>query len=379
VSIVRHAYIVLAFALILASEASRAYDALDHCAICGGDFASTVYTVTDKLTGEKLQVCYTCAMWPDVCFQCGLPARAGSIALSDTRILCARDAKTAVLDDDDAVQICNDVRDALDRQFSRFTSFPTNVDVEVVDRVNLVAMFKEPGNDLECPNILGYFQPRTNDNVARNNLSVLSALRRSQLKAVCAHELGHCWVHDNVSASRRKALGNSAEEGFCELLAYLLMSAQHETFEQKQILENHYTRGQIELFIAAEKRFGFNDILDWMKSGVDPLLRADDLSRIRYLAAANPVPQRTNEPVAQTIEVAPPPDTLMLTSISWINNQPFAVINDRTFAVGESGKVRISTSNLTIRCVSIATNSARVQIIPGDAEQELPLKNRKRK
>jgi hypothetical protein len=55
------------------------------------------------------------------------------------------------------------------------------------------------------------------------------------------------------------------------------------------------------------------------------------------------------------------------------------VINDRTFAVGESGKVRISTSNLTIRCVSIATNSVRVQIIPGEAEQELPLKTKKRK
>jgi len=163
------------------------------------------------------------------------------------------------------------------------------------------------------------------------------------------------------------------------LLAYLLMVAQHETFEQKQILENHYTRGQIDLFIAAEKRFGFNDILDWMKSGADPLLRADDLSRIRYLAGANPAPQRTNEAVAQTIEVSPPPDTLMLTSISWINHQPFAVINDRTFAVGESGKVRISTSNLTIRCVSIATNSVRVQIIPGEAEQELPLKTKKRK
>jgi hypothetical protein len=352
---------------------------LDHCPICGGDFGSTVFTVTDKLTGDKLHVCYTCAMWPDVCFQCGLPARDGSVVLPDTRVLCARDAKTAVLDDDDAKDICSDVKDALDRQFSRFTSFPANIDLQVVDRVNLVAMFKEPGNDLECPNILGYFQPRTNENVVRLKVSVLSSLRRSQLKAVSAHEYGHCWVHENVPEARRKHLGNSAEEGFCELLAYLLMGAQRETFEQNLIVENHYTRGQIDLFIEAERRFGINDILDWMKSGVDPLLRADDLTRVRYLASTKPTAQPAIEPAAHVIEAAPPPDTLMLTSVSWINQQPFAVINGRAFTVGESGKVRISTSNLTIRCVSITTNTARVRIIPGDAEQQLTLTSKKRR
>ena len=103
-----------------------------HCAICGAPFGDMIYLVTDKVTNEKKQICHTCSTWPDVCYVCGLPVRKDFIKLSDGRFLCARDAKTAVLNDAEAKRICAEVKNDLDRLFIRFTIFPANVEVAVV-------------------------------------------------------------------------------------------------------------------------------------------------------------------------------------------------------------------------------------------------------
>src|SRR2546429_7163319 len=48
-------------------------------------------------------------------------------------------AKNAVLNDDEAKRVYEEVQDALARLFSRFLSFPaTNVNTAIVDRVDLV-------------------------------------------------------------------------------------------------------------------------------------------------------------------------------------------------------------------------------------------------
>src|SRR5580692_8246351 len=93
----------------------------DVCAICGQEIRGTVYFVTDKVTGEKVEVCSNCINLPR-CFICGLPVKDG-VQLPDGRWLCARDAKDAVLNADDAVRIFYDVHDDLDKLFFRYTSF----------------------------------------------------------------------------------------------------------------------------------------------------------------------------------------------------------------------------------------------------------------
>ena len=40
------------------------------------------------------------------------------------------------------------------------------------------------------------------------------------------------------------------------------MDAEQESEQKKMILRNHYTRGQIDLFIEAERRYGLNDVVD---------------------------------------------------------------------------------------------------------------------
>jgi hypothetical protein len=347
----------------------------EQCAVCGQEITGdTVYMFTDKVTNEKKHVCFNCSILTDECFVCGMPVKKDFVRLSDGRVLCARDAKNAVLDPVEAKHACEDVRDQMDRLFSRFTGFPTNVDFAIVDRVNLIALFKVPGNDYDCPDVLGYFCSKTNHGNVRYDISVMSALSPAELRSTCAHELSHAWVAQNVSAKRRETLGGDAEEGFCELMSYLLMDSENEESEKKVILANTYTRGQIDLFIAAERVYGINDVLDWMKWGRDAELEADTPEIIR----AVDMPPVKHFPGTNFFVYAaaptPVPDTLVLKGISGVKNHALAVINDQSLAVGESEKVRVGKTNILVRCLEIRDDSVRVQIGAAAEERVLSLK-----
>src|SRR5208337_2692671 len=218
----------LMFCLLTGLGLTRPLAALgDLCAICGRPIVGdTIYLVTDKVTGEKKEVCADCIKLPS-CYICGLPVKDG-VRLPDGRHLCARDAKTAVLNADDARQICAQVKDDLDRLFSRFTVFPDNVDVSVIDRIDVDSMYNSAGNDFESPNLLGCIRPETADQVTRYKMRLMTGLPLAELKATCAHEYGHAWVGENVPKERHARMGRDAEEGFCELVAYRLMDAQAE-------------------------------------------------------------------------------------------------------------------------------------------------------
>lgn len=346
----------------------------EKCGICGHDLGEIAYILTDKVTQEKVHICQECSKLPHDCFVCGLPVKSDFTELPDGRVLCARDAKNAVLDDDEARKICEDVKQELDRLLSRFVIFPgTNVETAVVDRVNLQALFKVPGNDYECPNIEGYTQSRTNHGKIHHSVSLMSGLPRSELKAVCAHELSHTWVFENVPTARKKTLGRDAHEGFCELVAYKLMNAQEDEDQKARIRRNHYTRGQIDLFIEADETYGFNEIVDWMKYGEDSVLHADDLNRVRNIEIPSAKPQKTNTTRIYAARAPEAPDTLVLKGITWNQNRPLAVINDRTFAPTEMGGVRIGRTNAVIRCIGISKTSVRIQFVGSGEERELTL------
>lgn len=344
----------------------------EKCAVCGEEITSeTIYVFTDEVTHEKKHVCYDCSIIPDVCFVCGMPVKKEAVKLQDGRVLCSRDVKDAVMDADEAKRMFREVADQLDRLLSRFTSFPTNVNLAVVDRVNLEALFKVPGNDVDCPDILGYFQMKTNHQRVRYDINLMSALPRAQLKSTCAHELSHAWIAENVSVKRRESLDADAKEGFCELVAYLLMDSQNESEEMKSILQNNYTRGQIELFIAAERAHGFNDVLDWMRWGTDGKLDEDSPNRVREVeipraktAVVTSVPVYLNQPISA-------PETLMLKGISGGKGHELAMINDQSLAVGESAKVHVGGTNILVKCLEIRDGSVRIRVVGSGEEREL--------
>jgi hypothetical protein len=346
----------------------------DICAICGQPIQGTVYIATDKVTDEKKLICSDCIRLPR-CAICGLPVKEGGVQLPDGRYLCARDARTAVVKADDAERICAQVKDDLDRLFSRFTAFPTNVDVTVIDRIDVDSMFSPDGNDFESPNLLGCVRPETVNRETRYKMRLMTGLPLAELKATCAHEYSHTWVGENVPKERRARLGRDAEEGFCELVAYLLMDSQREEGQKKFILQNRYTRGQIDLFIEAEKRYGFDQVLDWMKYGETGQLEAGHVDQLRDVkmpsaksVSSSPVIySRTNKPV-----LAPAPAVIKLDGVLW-GSRPVAIINGRSFLANDLGLVKVGGTNVTIRCLGIQKTSVRIQNVDSGKEQELYL------
>jgi hypothetical protein len=346
--------------------------ARDICAICGRPIQGTIYIVTDEVTNEKKFVCYDCAHLPR-CAICGLPVNESGLKLADGRFLCARDARTAVVKASDAERISTQIKDDLDRLFSRFTEFPANVDVSVIDRIDVDTMFSPGGNDFESPNLLGCIRPDTVNNATRYKMSLMTGLPLAELKATCAHEYTHAWVGENVPKERRSRLGRDAEEGFCELVAYLLMDSQREEAQKKFILQNHYTRGQIYLFIEAEKRYGFDQVLDWMKYGVTAQLEEGHVDALRDVKMP-PAKTVAIDPAIyhNTSQSAPVPVTIKLQGVLW-GNQPVAIINGRSFFANELNRVKIGGTNVTIRCLEIRKKSVRIQNADSGKEQELSL------
>jgi hypothetical protein len=298
-------------------------------------------------------------------------------------VFCSRDVRFAVLEDSEAVRICEQVKEGLDRQFIRFITFPdTNVTVELMDRVAIQEIYKFAGHDYTCPNMWGCTRSKTNQAQVCFQISLLSGLPRDLLVSTYVHELAHTWHLQHLPPEREKSIGKDAIEGFCELIAYLYATAQGNESAKATVLANHYTRGQVQLFIEAERRYGFNDIVDWMKSGTDPLLMESDLSRVRLLEPPpepartpkidSPVTLTTNVTTATTINVPVTlPESLVLKSIGGTTNRRLAIINHRTLAVGESARFQLAKTNWLVRCLEIRTNSVVIQVEETGTKEEL--------
>ena len=381
--------------VLTACFAAPVFAAADICAVCSKEIPDTIYIVTDKVTGQDKLVCSNCLMLPK-CFICGMPVNDAGVVLPDGRRLCPRDAKTAVMDVEGALRISAGVDDDLDKLFSRFTSFPTNVDVSIIDRVDVDSMFVTVGHTFESPDVLGWTDAITNAGRIRYKIGLLTGMPLADLKDTCAHELSHAWVAENVPRERRKRLGRDAEEGFCELVGYLLMVSQGELAEQQRVLANHYTRGQVELFIEAERRYGFYEVLDWMKYGESVELRAGHLDELRDVkvpvetsialmpVAVKPASDNTStnfnvilaKSVTNTnsLTLAPEsgPATINLQGILWGNN-PVAIINGRSFLANDSLRVKIGAINVTIHCLAIKKDSVRIQYAGSSQEKVLHL------
>ena len=359
-----------------------AFPAVTTCPICGNEIKDFVVTVTDQVTGTQLMVCSNCFVTLPRCFLCGVPVKTNSTILPDGRYLCDRDAKSVVLDVGEVKRMATQINADLNRTFSRFTAFPENVEVEVIDRIDEYKIFHQTGFDFESPSLLGCIQA-VKDTPQQHHywMRVMTGQTLAGLKATIAHELGHAWAGDNIFQERRNRIGHDTEEGFCEMVAYLLMDAQHEEGQKKFILRNHYTRGQVFLFIEAEQRYGLEDVLDWMRFGNTGALEAGHLDKIRdvtmpltpplvpkpHVAKINSSSVNTNSASAKP---SPAHDEFKLDGIMW-DTPPLAIINGHTFAPNEEAKVKLGASNVLIRCVAITKNSVRIWEVDSGQEHEL--------
>jgi hypothetical protein len=349
--------------------------AQDKCAICGKVIPGKIYLMTDEITGEELEVCGDCVKLP-LCFRCGLPVRDDGIKLPDGRYLCARDKKTAVLTAAEAQQAANDVLDRLQRLFARFTTFPTNVDVTAIDDIDINRMF-------ESSDLRGCIQAETNDNQKRWSMCLMTGFPLAQVQATAAHEFSHAWVGESVSPDRHRLISRDTEEGFCELVAYLLMDSQNEEEMKKFILKNLYTRGQVQLFIEGNNKYGFDQILDWMQYGDTSELETGRLDKILNVVMPRPasvtdspaavnsnsVAKSISKPISTPV-AAPAPETIRIEGIFW-GKTPSAIINGHTVFPDDRFKVTIGGKAQRLHCLEIRKNSVLIENLETGKKEEL--------
>jgi len=353
------------------------------CEVCGKDLRIEVFLCKDQITLVKKEICASCIHNLPSCFLCSIPVwtnAPGYKEFADGRILCKRDAATCVAGAGEGERVVNEVRDWMNREFSRFMEFTdTNTTLALVDRPTLETLFKFPGRDATCPDIWGTTQPLTNNGVVTYEVGLLEGLPMCMLRHTVAHELAHVWLNENVPPERYKRLDRDANEGFCELIAWLVDETCTEADLKAHMRRNLYTRGQIEIFLDVHQRFGMNDIVEWLKYGVDKRLVPDQVAQINKVV----MPPTTNSVAGSATNeaftfTAPPPapaySAIILQGITWSEKRPLALINGNTFGVNEEGRINLGGSKVTIRCLTIQTNAVRIRI--GGEEQELILRSR---
>jgi hypothetical protein len=348
------------------------------CAVCGKPIEGECRLIVDEVTGETNKVCLDCAKL-DRCFACGMPVKDNATQLADGRILCARDAKDAVMSEDDAKQICVDTKNDLDRMFSRYMTFPdNNVEVSIVDKYHLENLFHAPGFHADGSTVYGATSSNPlPDGKLHHSIDLLSFLSRGRLMAVCAHEYTHTWMNENLKPARQAGMDRNTIEGFCELIAYKYMESRQDAVQMQNIRHNTYTQGQIDVLLAVDSQYGFNAVVDWMQNGEDSRLGMNNLDRVRAIQDTPYVPVKSPDAVWKVEPPPPPtpvPSTLVLKGISGTPQDRFALINNATFEAMEKGRVRIGDTNVLIRCLEIRDDLVIIQIEGSNEKQQLFLK-----
>jgi hypothetical protein len=365
--------ILLAFAV-----AARAADLT--CSVCGKVIQGDYYKLVDQVTGETNNICADCAKL-DRCFACGLPVKDGQAThLVDGRILCARDAKDAVMTEDEAKDICRETVDDLDRLLSRYMTFPEgNVEISIVDKFHLENLFRAPGFHADGSSVYGATASNPlPDGKLLHTIDLLSFLSKSRLMAVCAHEYTHTWMNQNLKPGRQSSLDRDTVEGFCELIAHKYMESRQDSVQMGIIERNDYTKGQVNVLIAADQQYGFNTVLEWMENGEDNRLDMANLDRVRAVQDTPYTPLKSPAAVFAVVPPPPPtkvPDTLVLKGISGTPEDRFALINNATFEPMEHGPVRVGQTNVLIRCLEIRDNSVVIQVDGSNEKKQLFLQD----
>lgn len=338
------------------------------CVSCQQPVAGAFYKVRSPAWGEQQTVCAECVKLDTRCFLCNLPVKSNCLRLDDGRLLCPREAAAGIFSPADAARIFESTKRELVRLLAGAGAHPDrNCTLSLVDSRQLARLKHALPSIHDESRTLGLTHTRRlGPDRFEHAIYVVSGLGPARLAAVCAHEYAHAWLHENLPPDR--ALHRDTIEGFCELVAYKLMVERKEDVEQKVILANAYTAGQVELFVQAEDRFQFFRVIDWIKNGADASLVESNTSRLLHLES-RPEPAVTWQPQVAT----PVPAALVLKGISGSARRRFALINDRTFEKNELGRVRVGVSNVTLRCLDIRDHSVVIQISGANDKTELRL------
>lgn len=330
--------------LLAAAVAAGAEETNYYCVVCGKG------PLTGKIWLSKWgAVCDDCAKLENHCSLCGLPIRDGdgSVKTGDGRYICKFDRTNAVLDADAAREVFEDATQELASLFGPgFELKYPAVTVNLFD----VDYWSEKGREDGLHKFGFSYTRKTPGGVCTHEVVMLSGQLRDNLAATAAHEYMHLWINENLPTAR--VIDSDTTEAICELTAYELMGSRKLSAQQKRILENPYTHGQINRLVEVETEHGgFNYILDWVKDGAGT----------NFETAALAAPARI--PALMHTNVPPPlPVGLKLAGLLEGGARPAAIISGVSFLAGETRAVKLRDRTVQVRCREIRHDAVVLEV-----------------
>jgi hypothetical protein len=348
-------------------------EAGDFCEVCQKPFTNTVYRVQDDYHNKTRLVCKPCVELKVHCLVCGIPVLPTSgLHLAGDRDYCPEDAKVAVLDEKLAAELFDQGRREAVEILAHYPPLPEHsIEIHLVTREDFNREYRRLPSTDDPSTLLGLTRSRQDaDSNFVHNIYLLHGVPRDEFLAVCAHEYTHTWLFEREKNARQ--LHKDTIEGFCELIAYKVVTKLKLERETRHIRENPYSRGQIEALLAAEKEFEFPRLVDWIDDGVDSWVDQEDLNRVLLRRDRSPESPATF--TWMPVQKSRVPDQLVLRGLSGTGNRRFALINDATIQVGEETRVRVGASNLFVKCLAISSNVVTLQVRGEPAPRQLQIK-----
>lgn len=354
-------YIVMLFLGVMFSIQTA--HASELCQVCKLRKEGQFYVVKSRYYKRDIIMCRFCHQLDERCEICSLPVLPKTgLRLPDKRVFCPDHAKTVVVEPGQASSVFSKAKDEAMDLLRQYPPLPhLNITFHMVTREDFVREYRRtPGIDNPYT-VAGLTIPRRDENGQWIfDVYVVHGLSDDTFLATCAHEYAHTWLTERETQVRQ--VHKDTVEGFCELIAYKVASKLGMDREMTRILENPYSRGQVNALVAAEKEYSFYKIVRWMTDGVDSWV---DVEKMPRLLALRDGTKEEEPPVILNwapVQRTQAPQNLILKGLSGTGNHRFALINDATLAANEEGKVRVGTSNLIVRCLLINSNSVTIQV-----------------
>lgn len=340
------------------------------CAICELPITKNAFIFNDVAHNDRKIVCPDCTTLTNRCHSCSIPVKTRFRSLDDGRVLCLPDSQQAVFDPAEALRLFDDTRRALYRMFAGYEPVPyNNLTLHLVAKLPPANTNRALPSEHEKWIALGQCRSSTSSpdrSTIKHDIYLIEGMSPARFASVAAHEFAHAWLNENLPTTR--TIHPDTIEAFCELVAHKLMTDRNHTFEKTAIERNLYTRGQIHTLLKAESELRFHRLLDWMKTGLDDRILADDITGTVRLA-----PREIPPPVYYQPYEPPPPTKLALKAITGPPSNRLALLNSTPLAVNERAKVRLGQSNIVVRCLEIRARSILIQIEGETAPQEILL------
>jgi len=339
------------------------------CEACQEPITGKFYWFRSSAIQGQKALCFDCSTHDQHCFQCRIPVRKKFLTLEDGRQLCEEHRKGAVLTQRAVELVFEQTKRSLFPMLNGLGVLPDqNIRIQLVDAKAMAQLHQKPaGAKADGMDTMGLTRTEMlGPNQFNHVIFLLSGLSPARVTAIAAHEYGHVWLHENVPADR--IIDNLSMEAFCELVAYRLMTQLGDEVEKNVILQNAYTRGQINAFRKADDEYQFFNVVQWMKKGDGDHISQDRTSGVLNQKRPAQPSARWALPIKTKV-----PDTLMLKGISGNQKRRFALVNNQTLALNAQARVRVGDTNVMVRCLEIRDRSVLLQVHGNTQPLELTL------